>query len=144
MKADRNKYFLIHLQDLLARKVVRQKEIATATGFSSSYVSDIVNGKKPPSGGIMEKVASLQRMDLDEFIRVGRHLDQVRGDMQGYNPSQVNYFGEREAVAELVGSAGSAYPDLENYMEMFRLAMKTGNKKLMVSILDEMKGVIEG
>lgn len=58
--------------DLLEKKSMSQAALATGTGFTPSYVSQVSNGKKLPSGEWLDLVSSAMGLSEDEDRRLRR------------------------------------------------------------------------
>lgn len=58
---------------LIAKKGISQKEFAEFIGISSTYLSQLINGKRKPSPSVAGKIAKGLNVNVEEifFIQIG-------------------------------------------------------------------------
>ncbi|MEF3245034.1 MAG: helix-turn-helix domain-containing protein [Caldisericaceae bacterium] len=77
---DIREFFVLKLKEALKEHDITQKDLAKTTGLSSSYISQLLQGKKTPTIKVVSKIAHALNLPTSYFleennVKVLFHLD---------------------------------------------------------------------
>jgi transcriptional regulator with XRE-family HTH domain len=95
-----------HLRELRTRRGLSVRELATATGFSPSFISQVENGQASPSISSMERIAEAVGVTMGEFFAAAAAGE--GGHVQRVHERQVLESEWSNATLEPLGVGGAA------------------------------------